>query len=180
MCAAKHTNYGDSIACTFGRLFVLRVIGVLIMALALRASSQTIYKCPNSNGRIALQDIPCVGGEQRQVRSASGSDQKLAADTGKASDAAKTDAPEGLDYGSARARREHAEGTVAELQLADKTVSLLNRRGVLAMDTGIRTLRDAAVKAADQLPLDRATRAMARSAVGRAIGDAFKNMPTML
>jgi hypothetical protein len=91
------------------------------------------------------------------------------------------DPPEALDYGSARARREHAEATMAELQLAEKTGSLLNRRGVeLAMDTGIRTLRDAAVNAADQLPLDHATRSMVRGAVGRAIGDAFKIMPTML
>lgn len=43
---------------------------------ALLAQSQTIYKCPDTNGRVALQDLPCAGGEQRQIKPASGSDQK--------------------------------------------------------------------------------------------------------
>lgn len=76
---------------------MLRVVCVVIMAFALPASSQTIYKCPDANGRIALQDIPCVGGEQRQVRPASGSDQKPTSNTGKVGDAAKPDSVNDLD-----------------------------------------------------------------------------------
>lgn len=58
---------------------------VICWITALLAQGQTIYKCPDANGRIALQDLPCVGGEQRQIKPASGSDQKATAPVSKPS-----------------------------------------------------------------------------------------------
>ena len=57
---------------------MLRLLCAVTVMVAVPAMSQTIYKCPDANGRIALQDLPCAGGEQRHIRPASGSDQKAA------------------------------------------------------------------------------------------------------
>jgi Domain of unknown function (DUF4124) len=48
----------------------IAVIALLVTA----ASSQTIYRCPDANGRVNLSDTPCVGGTQQTVRPASGAD----------------------------------------------------------------------------------------------------------
>lgn len=60
---------------------LIGTIALLCLLACATAQSQTIYKCPDANGRIALQDLPCAGGEQLQVRPASGSDQKPTATT---------------------------------------------------------------------------------------------------
>ena len=61
-------------------------------AATLRA--QTIYKCPDANGRVALQDLPCAGGEKREISPASGSDKKASTS---AATPSKTGAPSELD-----------------------------------------------------------------------------------
>jgi hypothetical protein len=57
----------------------MRKICISIAVLALlvtTASSQTIYRCPDANGRVNLSDTPCAGGTQQTVRPASGADKE--------------------------------------------------------------------------------------------------------
>ena len=104
---------------------MLRLLCALIVMAAVPATGQTIYKCPDTNGRIALQDIPCVGGEQRHVRPASGSDQKPTASTGKAGDAPKPDAVNDLD----RLRNSVGKDAAArKFKDADYEVGVYNQR----------------------------------------------------
>ena len=51
-----------------------RVICVLTVALAMPVVGQTIYKCPDANGRLAMQDTPCAGGTAVTVKPAGGAD----------------------------------------------------------------------------------------------------------
>jgi Domain of unknown function (DUF4124) len=55
----------------------MRKTSTAIAAIALLltvTNAQTIYRCPDANGRVNLSDTPCVGGTQQTVRPASGSD----------------------------------------------------------------------------------------------------------
>lgn len=59
---------------------------ILLTTLAFSAavcSAQTIYKCPDANGRLAMQDTPCLGGSSVNVKPASGADGTAPASTSK-------------------------------------------------------------------------------------------------
>ena len=53
---------------------MLRAICVLSALVALPVGGQTIYKCPDVNGRLAMQDTPCAGGTVVTVKPAGGGD----------------------------------------------------------------------------------------------------------
>jgi len=38
------------------------------------ASAQTVYRCPDANGRLSMQDTPCQGGTAVRIKSASGTE----------------------------------------------------------------------------------------------------------
>ncbi len=76
---------------------MLRFLWAFTIVVAAPSMGQTIYNCSDANGRLALQDMPCVGGERRQVSPASGSDEKPTANTSKIVDAARPDAGNDLD-----------------------------------------------------------------------------------
>ena len=46
------------------RLTMLRVCCALIVLISLPSTSQTVFKCPDANGRLSLSDIPCGDGKQ--------------------------------------------------------------------------------------------------------------------
>jgi hypothetical protein len=50
--------------------FALRFIASTLIVTAVHA--QTVYRCPDSNGRLNLSDTPCSGGTAQQVRPAAG------------------------------------------------------------------------------------------------------------
>lgn len=53
---------------------MLRIFCVLVAMIATSATSQTIYKCPDANGRLAMQDTPCAGGTVVTIKPAGGAD----------------------------------------------------------------------------------------------------------
>lgn len=95
----------------------------------------------------------------------------------------KTDQPDttnGGSYGSARARRELAEASLAEMQLAEKRGELINRAGVeMAIETGFRQIRDSVMAAPDRMALDTATLATVRDGLRAAFDDASKAFPML-
>ena len=80
----------------------------------------------------------------------------------------------------ARTMRESYEAQSAKLKYQEQVGLLINRAGAeRAADTAIRTLRDAAINAVDQLALDHATKVSVRAAIRTAIADAFKAVPPL-
>lgn len=53
---------------------MLRFLCTLIVMAAVPAAGQTIYKCPDANGRLSMQDTPCAGGTDVTVKPAGGAD----------------------------------------------------------------------------------------------------------
>jgi hypothetical protein len=90
------------------------------------------------------------------------------------------DATTGGSYGTARARRELAEASLAEIQLAEKRGELINRAGVeMAIETGFRQIRDSVMAAPDRMTFDTATRAIVRDGLRAAFDDAAKAFPSL-
>ena len=57
---------------------MMRVVLVVVLAFAgAVCSAQTIYKCPDANGRLSMQDTPCAGGSSINVKPASGADSSV-------------------------------------------------------------------------------------------------------
>lgn len=53
----------------------MRVVSLVVVAFTgMVSSAQTIYKCPDASGRLAMQDTPCAGGSTINVKPASGAD----------------------------------------------------------------------------------------------------------
>jgi Domain of unknown function (DUF4124) len=52
---------------------VYTVLGIAAL-LAATVDAQTIYRCPDANGRVNLSDTPCTGGTQQTIKPASGAD----------------------------------------------------------------------------------------------------------
>ena len=52
-----------------------RILICMTVCLCSTIEAQVIYKCPDANGRLNLQDSPCTNGVQQTVRPASGKDQ---------------------------------------------------------------------------------------------------------
>lgn len=78
-------------------------------------------------------------------------------------------------FGTARTRRELAEASLAEIQLAEKRGELINRAGVeMALETCIRRLRDGVMSAPDRMALDHVTRAKVLDGLRAAFDDAIK------
>lgn len=53
---------------------MLRLLCAVTVMVTVPAMSQTIYKCPDANGRLAMQDTPCAGGTAVTVKPAGGAD----------------------------------------------------------------------------------------------------------
>lgn len=53
---------------------MLRFLWALAIVVAAPAMGQTIYKCPDANGRLAMQDTPCAGGTVVTVKPTGGAD----------------------------------------------------------------------------------------------------------
>ena len=53
---------------------MFRFLFSLIVMIAVPATSQTLYKCPDANGRLSMQDTPCVGGTAVTIKPAGGAD----------------------------------------------------------------------------------------------------------
>lgn len=55
--------------------WVMKLASFVVVALTgMVCSAQTIYKCPDANGRLSMQDTPCAGGSTINVKPASGGD----------------------------------------------------------------------------------------------------------
>ena len=58
------TMCGDHAARVPWGLIMLRMCCTLIVVVSLPSMSQTVYKCPDVNGRLSLSDMPCGDGKQ--------------------------------------------------------------------------------------------------------------------
>ena len=88
---------------------------------------------------------------------------------------------EGEGYWGARSRREEAEASLAELELAAKAGSLIDRAGVeMAMETAFRLVRDAIMATPDRLPLPTDVCATLRNALRDTLADVEKTIQTTL
>ena len=122
----------------------MKVVALAVVALsAMVCSAQTIYKCPDANGRLNLQDTPCTGGTSQSVRPATGSDNpaKAAAPTKAVSDksiAAPTEA-------------ERLRGSVGLMSWERVTRQLaFNLRDAEAQKGNLIAQRDNAISAIEQ------------------------------
>ncbi len=130
-----------------------------------------------ADGRIVLIDgriDPTIADAQWKTNTRARSDVRSQGKEG------QSDATNGESYGTARARRELAEASLAEIQLAEKRGELVNRAGVeMAIETGFRLLRDSVMAAPDRMALDTTTLATVRSGLRAAFDDAAKGFPTV-
>lgn len=84
---------------------------------------------------------------------------------------------ESLSFHAAKTRRETAEASKSELQLAMLRSELINRAGAeRALETAIRQIRDAVMSVPDRLALPRAHQIIVRDAIAAALADAAKSM----
>lgn len=128
-----------------------------------------------ADGRIVLIDgriDPAIADAQWQANTRARSDVRSLAK------ADQPNATSGGTYGTARARRELAEASLAELQLAEKRGELINRAGtVMAIETGFRLIRDSVMAAPHRMGLDAGTTAIVRDTLRAALQDAIKIFP---
>lgn len=153
-----------------------------------RVSREAVRKAV-AEGRVSLIDgriDPIVADVQWSTNTRARADAgKATTDTGKvvagAAAGKQQKGEEGEGYWGARSRREEAEASLAELELAAKAGSLIDRAGVeMAMETAFRLVRDAIMATPDRLPLPVDVCATLRNALRDTLADVEKTIQTTL